>query len=136
MLLLGQLKARITPHQTANEQQENVKLTDYSVRIIKQGDVEDPAKSNVEFILSLFGPASHQIRLSYIFDKESAVAQLVANRLKMELADIFISPTTLLLLCHFTNSITSTEVQIAKTLINIYERMHVNAQTLTTSMLL
>ena len=60
VLLLGQLKARITPHDTPKEQpQSDVKLTDYSVRIIKQVDVEEPTKSNVEFILSLFGPSSH-----------------------------------------------------------------------------
>ena len=46
------------------------------------------------------------------------------------------SPTTLLLLCHFTNSISSTESQISKTLINIYERMHSSAHLLTTTMLL
>ena len=59
-LLLGQLKTRITPHQPVNEpQQADIKLTDYAVRIIKQSEAEEPAKSNVEFILSLFGPTSH-----------------------------------------------------------------------------
>jgi hypothetical protein len=77
------------------------------VRILRQREVPEPTKSNVNFILGLLGPDSRQVRLSYVFGPDSVVGAHFAG--KLDLAAIFATPTALLLLAHFTNSIASTE---------------------------
>jgi hypothetical protein len=71
-----------------------------------------------------------------VFDSSSPVIAQTQAKITVDFSNILISPSALLLLCHFTNNIAASEQQVIRTLSHIYNRMPQSEHLLTVDTLL